>query len=97
MADTHESVTAGKLWPSAKNLKEHWDIKDGGYFPDLKKHKMNWNNDDGSYYDDFSIIQIKEKFNEIGLEDSEFSIRSLKVDDQNDALDYQTIIEIHKT
>ena len=68
-----------------------------GYFPDLKKHKMNWNNDDGSYYNDFSIIQIKEKFNEIGLKDSEFSIRSLKVDDQNDALDYQTIIEIHKT
>ncbi len=68
-----------------------------GYFPELKKHKMNWNNDDGSYYNDFSIIQIKEKFNEIGLEDSEFSIRSLKVDDQNDALDYQTIIEIHKT
>jgi len=68
-----------------------------GYFPELKKHKMNWNNDDGSYYNDFSIIQIKEKFNEIGLKDSEFSIRSLKVDDQNDALDYQTIIEIHKT
>jgi len=68
-----------------------------GYFPELKKHKMNWNNDDGSYYNNFSIIQIKEKFNEIGLKDSEFSIRSLKVDDQNDALDYQTIIEIHKT
>ena len=71
--------------------------KMAAYFPDLKKHKMNWNNDDGSYYNDFSIIQIKEKFNEIGLKDSEFSIRSLKVDDQNDALDYQTIIEIHKT
>ena len=35
MADTYESVTATKLWPSAKNLKEHWNISDGGYFPDL--------------------------------------------------------------
>jgi hypothetical protein len=35
MADTYESVTATKLWPSAKNLKEHWNISDGGHFPDL--------------------------------------------------------------
>ena len=58
---------------------------------------MNWNHEDGSYYNDFSIIQIKEKFKEIGLKENEFTIRSLKVDDQNDALDFQTIIEIHKT
>lgn len=68
-----------------------------GYFPELKKHKMNWNHEDGSYYNDFSIIQIKEKFKEIGLKENEFTIRSLKVDNQNDALDFQTIIEIHKT
>ena len=67
-----------------------------GYFPELKKHKMNWNHEDGSYYNDFSIIEIKEKFKEIGLKESEFTIRSLKVDNQNDARDFQTIIEIHK-
>ena len=68
-----------------------------GYFSELKKHKMNWNHEDGSYYNDFSIIQIKKKFKEIGLKEDEFTIRSLKVDNQNDALDFQTIIEIHKT
>ncbi len=35
MADTPVSITANKLWPSASNLKEHWDVKDGGHFPDL--------------------------------------------------------------
>ena len=50
MADTHESVTAGKLWPSAKNLKEHWDIKDGRYFPDLTlEDKPAWKLLDPSY------------------------------------------------
>jgi len=36
MAETHESVTVAKLWPSVSNLKEHWDVNDGGYFPNLK-------------------------------------------------------------
>jgi SAM-dependent methyltransferase len=67
-----------------------------GFFPVLKKHRMNWNNEDGSYYNDFSIIQIKKKFKEIGLNENEFNIRSLKVDNKNDNLDYQTIIEIEK-
>ena len=68
-----------------------------GFFPELQQHKINWNHEEGSYYNDFSIIQIKEKYKEIGLKENEFTIRSLKVDDQNDALDFQTIIEIHKT
>ena len=67
-----------------------------GFFPDLKKHKMNWNNEDGSFYNDFSIIQINKKLKEMGLNENEFNIRSLKVDDKNDGLDYQTIIEIEK-
>jgi len=67
-----------------------------GFFPDLKKHKMNWNDADGSYYNDFSIIQIKKKFKEIGLNENEFNVRSLKVDNKNNNLDYQTIIEIEK-
>ena len=67
-----------------------------GFFPDLKKHKMNWNHEDGSYYNDFSIIQINKKLKEIGLNENEFNVRSLKVDDKNDSLDYQTIIEIEK-
>ena len=67
-----------------------------GFFPDLKKHKMNWNDEDGSYYNDFSIIQINKKFKEIGLNENEFNIRSLKVDNKNNNLDYQTIIEIEK-
>ena len=67
-----------------------------GFFPDLKKHKMNWNDVDGSYYNDFSIIQIKKKFKEIGLNENEFNVRSLKVDNKNNNLDYQTIIEIEK-
>ena len=67
-----------------------------GFLPDLKKHKMNWNDEDGSFYNDFSIIQINKKLKEMGLNESEFNIRSLKVDDKNDSLDYQTIIEIEK-
>jgi SAM-dependent methyltransferase len=67
-----------------------------GFFPDLKKHKMNWHNEDGSFYNDFSIIQINKKLKEMGLNENEFDIRSLKVDDKNDNLDYQTIIEIEK-
>jgi len=67
-----------------------------GFFPDLKKHKMNWNNEDGSFYNDFSIIQINKKLKEMGLNENKFNIRSLKVDDKNDSLDYQTIIEIEK-
>ena len=42
---------------------------------------------------DFSIIQINKKFKEVGLNENEFNIRSLKVDNKNDNLDYQTIIE----
>ena len=67
-----------------------------GFFPDLKKHKMNWNDEDGSFYNDFSIIQINKKLKEMGLNENEFNVRSLKVDDKNDSLDYQTIIEIEK-
>ena len=67
-----------------------------GFFPDLKKHKMNWNDEDGSYYNDFSIIQINKKFKEVGLNENEFNIRSLNVDNKNNNLDYQTIIEIEK-
>ena len=67
-----------------------------GFFPDLKKHKMNWNDEDGSFYNDFSIIQINKKLKEMGLNENKFNIRSLKVDDKNDSLDYQTIIEIEK-
>jgi len=68
-----------------------------GFFPDLKKHKMNWNDTDGSYYNDFSIIQIKKKFKEIGLNENEFDIKSLKVDNKNENADYQIVIEIEKT
>ena len=57
---------------------------------------MNWNNEDGSFYNDFSIIQINKKLKEMGLNENEFNIRSLKVDDKNDSLDYQAIIEIEK-
>ena len=57
---------------------------------------MNWNNEDGSFYNDFSIIQINKKLKEMGLNENEFDIRSLKVDDKNNNLDYQTIIEIEK-
>ena len=32
---TPESVSAVKLWPSANNLKEHWDTNDGGHYPEL--------------------------------------------------------------
>jgi len=67
-----------------------------GYFPELKKHKMNWNHEDGSYYNDFSIIQIKKVFKEMGLQDDEISIRSLKIDNTGLETDYQTIIEIQK-
>ena len=35
MAETPVSITANKLWPSANNLKEHWDVSDGGYFPEI--------------------------------------------------------------
>lgn len=67
-----------------------------GFFPELQQHKINWNHEEGSYYNDFSIIQIKKKFKEIGLNENEFNIRSLKVDNKNNNLDYQTIIEIEK-
>ena len=67
-----------------------------GFFPELKKHKINWNYEDGSYYNDFSIIQIKKVFKELGLKDDEISIRSLKVDNTGSPQDYQTIIEIEK-
>ena len=42
------------------------------------------------------MIQIKKKFKEIGLNENEFDIRSLKVDNKNENTDYQTVIEIEK-
>ena len=65
-------------------------------FPKLKQHKINWNHEEGSYYNDFSIIQIKKVFKEMGLQDDEISIRSLKIDNTGLETDYQTIIEIQK-
>ena len=72
----------------------------GGIYNDhltrLKKHKINWNNEDGSYYNDLSIPQIKKIFNENGINENEIKIRSLKIDNQNNNLDYQTIIEFER-
>ena len=67
-----------------------------GFFPELQQHKINWNHEEGSYYNDFSIIQIKKVFKEMGLQDDEISIRSLKIDNTGLETDYQTIIEIQK-
>ncbi len=67
-----------------------------GFFPKLKQHKINWNHEEGSYYNDFSIIQIKKVFKEMGLQDDEISVRSLKIDNTGLETDYQTIIEIQK-
>ena len=67
-----------------------------GFFPELKKHKINWNNEDGSYYNDLSIPQIKKIFKENGIDENEIKIRSLKIDNQNNNLDYQTVIEFER-
>ena len=71
-------------------------IKNTGIFGHSSYGKTWQEKVDGSYYNDFSIIQIKKKFKEIGLNENEFDIRSLKVDNKNNNLDYQTIIEIEK-
>tara|TARA_B100000902_G_C27259489_1_gene889834 strand:- start:57 stop:788 length:732 start_codon:yes stop_codon:yes gene_type:complete len=50
MADTNDLVKATKLWPSANNLKDHWDVGDGGYFPDLTSDDLPaWKILDNSY------------------------------------------------
>ena len=67
-----------------------------GIFKDGIYSKGKYSYTDGSYYNGFSIIQINKKFKEVGLNENEFKIRSLKVDNKNDSLDYQTIIEIEK-
>ena len=43
-----------------------------------------------------SIPQIKKIFNENGIYENEIKIRSLKIDNQNNNLDYQTIIEFER-
>ncbi len=35
MADASSIANTTKLWPSVKNLNEHWDEKDGGHLPEL--------------------------------------------------------------
>ena len=67
-----------------------------GFFPELEKHKMNWNGSEGSYYNDISIKTIKKQLTSLGLKESEFNLRSIKVDDNGIDDDYQTIIEIIK-
>ncbi len=65
-----------------------------GFFPELKTHRMNWRHNEGSFYNDLSIIQLEKKFKEIGLNENEYSIKSLKTGNLNEPLDYQTIIKI---
>ena len=65
-----------------------------GYFPELKTHRMNWRHNEGSFYNDLSMIQLEKKFKEIGLDGDEYKMKSLKTGNLNEALDYQTIIEI---
>jgi len=67
-----------------------------GYFPDLKKHKMNWNDSEGSYYNDISAKMVTQKLRDLGLEDDEFSIDSIKVASEGSDDDFQTIIKINK-
>jgi hypothetical protein len=57
---------------------------------------MNWNGSEGSYYNDISIKTIKKQLTSLGLKESEFNLRSIKVDDNGIDDDYQTIIEIIK-
>ena len=67
-----------------------------GFFPELKQHKMNWNGSEGSYYNDISITTVKNQLQTLGLKDTEFNLRSIKVDDNGKNDDFQTIIEIIK-
>ena len=43
-----------------------------------------------------SIPQIKKIFKENGIDENEIKIRSLKIDNQNNNLDYQTVIEFER-
>ena len=67
-----------------------------GFFPELEKHKMNWNGSEGSYYNDISIKTLKKQLTSLGLKESEFNLRSIKVVDNGTDDDYQTVIEIIK-
>ena len=83
MADTHESVTAGKLWPSAKNLKEHWDIKDGGYFPDITlEDKPAWKLLDPSYEKSLKN-QLNELLSSIWSNVPESISKDISIDESN--------------
>ena len=57
---------------------------------------MNWNGSEGSYYNDISIPTVKNQLQTLGLKDTEFNLRSIKVDDNGKNDDFQTIIEIIK-
>ena len=66
MAETPVSITANKLWPSANNLKEHWDVSDGGYFPEIILEDMPaWKLLDPTFKDNLKN-QLHELLSKIG-------------------------------
>ena len=67
-----------------------------GYFPDLQKHVLRRNNTEGSYYNDISIKQISRKLLDMGLQEQEYSFDSIKVADEGQDDDWQTVIKIEK-
>ena len=67
-----------------------------GYFPNLSQHKMRWSKNDSCYYNNISIKKLEETLKKIGLNDDEFVIKSVQVDNVGTNDDYQTVIMINK-
>jgi NDP-sugar pyrophosphorylase family protein len=83
MAETHESVTVAKLWPSVSNLKEHWDISDGGHFPNLKLGEIPaWKLLDPSYEKGLKA-QLNELLSSIGSHVPKSISTDVSIDESN--------------
>ena len=67
-----------------------------GFFSELKDHQRQWNGSEGSYYNNISISSVKNQLKSLGFKESEFDIKSIKVDNKNRRDDFQTIIKIIK-